>query len=323
MIGRFAYAAAEALRGIRAGGASSVLAFLATAIALSILGLFILTAHNFSRLLDRWSEGFQVTVYLADGTGSKEAAALLAAVRRQPEVAEAVHTTPEEALKTFKKELGDQKSLLEGLGENPLPASIDIKLKPEARTLIEVEALARRLKGLPGAAEIQYGQEWISNLSGRRPDRRGRRLSRGEHDQAHDLRPARRGRGAEHPRRDPFVHPHAFRSRRDDPGRTRRGGGLGRPRGPRRVGQFRAGPDLAPPGGKRPDRSSPPLRGRRARAFRNRPGMDRKPHLDRSPSREMTALRPAAVLFLVLFPLSAASAVAEPPPKKKLGEIQK
>ncbi|MBI3393455.1 MAG: ABC transporter permease [Nitrospirae bacterium] len=165
MIGRFAYAAAEALRGIRAGGASSVLAFLATAIALSILGLFILTAHNFSRLLDRWSQGFQVTVYLADGTGSKEAAALLAAVRRQPEVAEAVHTTPEEALKTFKKELGDQKSLLEGLGENPLPASIDIKLKPEARTLIEVEALARRLKGLPGAAEIQYGQEWISNLS--------------------------------------------------------------------------------------------------------------------------------------------------------------
>ncbi|OGW59823.1 MAG: hypothetical protein A2V83_11625 [Nitrospirae bacterium RBG_16_64_22] len=165
MIGRFAYAAAEALRGIRSGGVSSVLALLATSIALSILGLFILTAHNFTRLLDRWSEGFQVSVYLADGTGSKEAAALLAAVRRQPEVASAAHTTPEEALKTFKKELGDQKSLLEGLGENPLPASIDIKLKPEARTLVEVEALARRLKALPGAAEIQYGQEWISNLS--------------------------------------------------------------------------------------------------------------------------------------------------------------
>lgn len=165
MIGRFAYAAAEALRGIRSGGVSSVLAFLATAIALSILGLFVLTAHNFALLLDRWSEGFQVTVYLADGTGPKEAAALLAAVRRQPEVGEAVHTTPEEALKTFKKELGDQKSLLEGLGENPLPASIDIKLKPEARKLIEVEALARRIKTLPGAAEIQYGQEWISNLS--------------------------------------------------------------------------------------------------------------------------------------------------------------
>lgn len=165
MIGRFAYAVTEALRGIRSGGISSVLAFLATAIALSILGLFILTAHNFTRLLDRWSEGFQVTVYLAEGTGPKEAAGLLAAVRRQPEVAEAVHTTSEEALKTFKKELGGQASLLEGLGENPLPASIDIKLKPEARTLIEVEALARRIKTLPGAAEIQYGQEWISNLS--------------------------------------------------------------------------------------------------------------------------------------------------------------
>jgi cell division protein FtsX len=170
-----------------ARGVSSVLAFLATAIALSILGLFVLTAHNFALLLDRWSEGFQVTVYLADGAGSKETAALLAAVRRQPEVGEAVHTTPEEALKTFKKELGDQESLLEGLGENPLPASIDIKLKPEARKLIEVEALARRIKASPAPPKSStarigsptsphHGRPPHRQPRGRRPDRRGRHL---------------------------------------------------------------------------------------------------------------------------------------------------
>src|SRR5262249_50091133 len=56
-------------------------------------------------------------------------------------------------------------SLLDGLDENPLPASLEIVLAPEQRDRTGLDALVKRLSGLPGIAELGYGHEWVEGYA--------------------------------------------------------------------------------------------------------------------------------------------------------------
>ena len=59
----------------------------------------------------------------------------------------------------------DLSSLPEDLGENPFPASIEVNLRAERQSAVEVERLAKAFTGVPGVREIQYDLLWIERLS--------------------------------------------------------------------------------------------------------------------------------------------------------------
>ena len=53
---------------------------------------------------------------------------------------------------------------MEGLRENPLPASFELTLKPQFGRSGNIEDLAARLERLPGVAQVQYGRKWVAKL---------------------------------------------------------------------------------------------------------------------------------------------------------------
>ena len=71
----------------------------------------------------------------------------------------------EEALIFFKDAFPDQKQLLEGLKDNPLPASIDVQLKDTYQSPDQVRNFALKVKTIPGVNGVEYGQSWIEGYA--------------------------------------------------------------------------------------------------------------------------------------------------------------
>jgi cell division transport system permease protein len=53
---------------------------------------------------------------------------------------------------------------VETLGENPLPASYELRLRSGATVADSVDRLANRLRGTAGVADVRYDRQWLSRL---------------------------------------------------------------------------------------------------------------------------------------------------------------
>ena len=70
----------------------------------------------------------------------------------------------DDALKSLRKELGEKAGLLDGLEENPLPASLEIVLSRDVSGDSLPYELKTRLERINGVDEVQYSQEWIERF---------------------------------------------------------------------------------------------------------------------------------------------------------------
>ncbi len=67
-------------------------------------------------------------------------------------------------MKELKTTLKDTKYVLDGLGENPLPDSIEVKLKDEAVGPDIAKRLTAKLREIKGIDEIEYGEKFLSSI---------------------------------------------------------------------------------------------------------------------------------------------------------------
>ena len=70
----------------------------------------------------------------------------------------------DDALKSLRKQLGEKAGLLDGLGENPLPASLEIVLSRDVSGDSLPYELKTRLERIHGVDEVQYSQEWVERF---------------------------------------------------------------------------------------------------------------------------------------------------------------
>ena len=71
----------------------------------------------------------------------------------------------EQALTDFREQFPSEYHLLQGLGENPLPASFVVTLAPRFRSSEAVKQWAKRLTTVAGVDQVQYSRDWIENLA--------------------------------------------------------------------------------------------------------------------------------------------------------------
>lgn len=150
-----------ALRGIATSPVTSAVAVATIGITLVLVGAFGLLVSNMEALLDEFGGSLHVTVFLEEDLSEAERGGL-AAVAGTVEGVESVRlVSKSEALERFRRGVGRGAALLEGLGENPLPASLEITLSPAWRSAKGLEVVARSLDGLPGIADISSGHAWV------------------------------------------------------------------------------------------------------------------------------------------------------------------
>jgi cell division transport system permease protein len=154
----------NAIRGIRSASTTSSLAVLTIAIVLVLVGSASLLVENMTGLLEEFGAELQLTAYLETSISEADQRSLAERIAGAPGVDHVDVVTKAQALERFEKIAGGAE-LLAGLDENPLPASLEIHLRPDARTAEAMGILESSLDGLPGIEELAQGQEWIEGYS--------------------------------------------------------------------------------------------------------------------------------------------------------------
>jgi len=161
---RLLFCLEELVRHLREHRGVVMLAVSTITVAFFVLGLFLLVWVNIRGMTRAASDEARVQVFLKDGLDQARRDAVRAQLEREPAVESVDYVSQEEALSRFKARLKDQATLLEGLGTNPLPASFEIRLRPDPAVLGGLSALAERAQGWPGVETVRYGREWIDRF---------------------------------------------------------------------------------------------------------------------------------------------------------------
>ncbi len=162
---RLQYFVQTAWRGLRSSLLPSGVAVLTIAIALGLMGGFGLLVLNMQGLLERFGEDLQVSVYLAADVSKERTQEIDATLKSVESVQRVEYVSREEALKRFLAVAGENAAMLDGLDENPLPASFVLTLAPEKRTKQDMTIVVESLRGLPDIEDITYGADWVESYT--------------------------------------------------------------------------------------------------------------------------------------------------------------
>jgi cell division transport system permease protein len=158
---RLVTALRSALRGIRGSAITSAVAVVTIGSTLVLVGAFALVVTNMEGMLQRFGDALSVTAFFAPDA-TVEVQRRIATTAATIEGVESVRlVTKAEALERFRRGVGRGAALLEGLNENPLPASLEVTLAPPHRSAEGLTRVAGSLDGLPGLAELHSGQDWV------------------------------------------------------------------------------------------------------------------------------------------------------------------
>jgi cell division transport system permease protein len=158
------YAFDEALNSLWRGRQSGLLAVGTITIALFVLGAFLIVTTNLDRLGSEWGRAAELSVYLADDVTPEQRHAIEIAVAQDESVAGHEFLTKAEALRRFKQTFADLAAAVDTVGGNPLPASIEARLRPGTAGGPGLERLATKLRQLPGVVDVQYDRQWLARM---------------------------------------------------------------------------------------------------------------------------------------------------------------
>ncbi len=163
---RVTYLLTEALTNIRLNQTTTIVAVATTAFTMACFGVFLLLYLNLRGVTSTLQDDIKVVVYVTDAVSAQALADLQARIKSDREVAGVTYVSKEQALTDFREQFPSEGYLLQGLGENPLPASLLVTMAHPSRSSEAVKRWADRLKGMPGVAQVQYNRDWIESVGG-------------------------------------------------------------------------------------------------------------------------------------------------------------
>ena len=131
------------------------------AVSLFVLGVFMLIVMNLTRLASELESQVQIAVYLNDALNEEGRNEVEQMMKDMNSIEKIEYIPREQALQKLEERLGDQRYILDALGDsNPLPNSYIVTVKkPE-----QVESTAAAIADLYGVDEAKYGQDVAAHL---------------------------------------------------------------------------------------------------------------------------------------------------------------
>ena len=158
------YSIREALAAFRRAPMLTILSVVAIGFSLFVIGLFSLTAHNIRRAIEKIEERVEIVAYLRDGVTEEQVRQAEQDIKALPQVLDLRYVSKMEALATAVSELEEFRGLYTELEVNPLPASIEVRLRPGSRNPEAVQRVADRLATYGFVEDVRYGREWIDKI---------------------------------------------------------------------------------------------------------------------------------------------------------------
>jgi cell division transport system permease protein len=158
------YAIREALAAFRRAPLLTGLASALVGLALFVVGLFWLAAYNLDEALREVEARVEVVAYLRDDATNDEISVSRDELSALPEVQTVRFVSKDSALARAREDLAEVGDVFSDLTVNPLPASLEIRLRPDARTSEALEAVSDAAKGYPFVEDVFYGRDWTDKL---------------------------------------------------------------------------------------------------------------------------------------------------------------
>jgi cell division transport system permease protein len=154
----------EALLSFKRAPLLSVLSVTTIAFSLFTVGLFGLVAINLREALKGLEERVEIVAYVFRGTPSETIAIATQDISAFPEVRDVNYVSEEEALRRARADLVEFRDAYRDLQVNPLPASIEVRMKEGYGDAATVGRVAERLKGFGFIDDVRFGREWVQKL---------------------------------------------------------------------------------------------------------------------------------------------------------------
>jgi cell division transport system permease protein len=158
------YAIREAFAAFRRAPVLTGLSAAMVGLALYVVGLFGLVAHNIRVAIESVEERVEIVVYLQDSVDPVDLQLAQEELESLPEVAGVRYVSKDEALEKARTELPEFGEIFTDLDVNPLPASLEIVLHAGSRTPNAVARVAERAGTYPNVEDVRFGREWLDKL---------------------------------------------------------------------------------------------------------------------------------------------------------------
>jgi cell division transport system permease protein len=158
------YLTRESLRSFYQMKGIAVISTLIMGIALLMLTMFTLLTVNLQAVAQVFQGEIEIVAFLEDGHKMTTIHELQQRLLEHPGVESVSYMSKTEALEEFKQQLGSDVDLLEVLEENPLPASMRLRLTEASRHSEKLELLAAWIREMESVEEVRYGDLWVQRL---------------------------------------------------------------------------------------------------------------------------------------------------------------
>lgn len=162
-IRQFANNIKEAFQGIARNKGMSLLSIISTMAVLVLFGVVLLLILNMTGLVNETEKKVdKVVVYLTDTATEENVQSIISQAEATGYVKDASFTSKEQAWEEFAKnlELSNDSYFLDGMDENPLPASITLQLS----SIEEAKTVAQSVQSMEGVYQVDYLNELIGKI---------------------------------------------------------------------------------------------------------------------------------------------------------------
>ena len=131
------------------------------AVSLFVLGVFLILVMNMNKMASSLESQVQISIYINDNLPEQGRKDIERMTRDLKSVSAIEYVPREKALKILRERLGENKKILDALGDsNPLPNSFLVTVK----SADDVKKTAAAIADLYGVDEVRYGQDVAANL---------------------------------------------------------------------------------------------------------------------------------------------------------------
>jgi len=135
-------------------------------VSLLIFGTFLLLLVNLNAWVQGWGHSMSMSVYLNDDISVAQRAEIISFIGNLAEAEIKRFISKDAALRDLRSVLGSQAGVLEGLSDNPLPASFEVAFTDMDDRGTDLKGIKQALQDMDGVEEVQYSEEWLHRFEG-------------------------------------------------------------------------------------------------------------------------------------------------------------
>jgi cell division transport system permease protein len=142
----------------------NLLSVLTIATGLLIISLAFISAYNFDLATKKIPEKFSMIMYLDDNLSKEKVENVINSLKKNSAVNSIRYISKEDAMKELKVTLKNSDYIFEGLGENPLPDSLELRFRKESFGPETAKKLSEEALKINGISEVAYGEKFLSTV---------------------------------------------------------------------------------------------------------------------------------------------------------------